>query len=413
MKKIVIGKPMVIDVTIKNGKYWMGGSSKQLKNKESEGYTKWVCDISGDFINTQLYYIVEKKWGEILTDDRLDAAVVALIPYIMYRSSEDEPINLVLEAPISEKLYFQLTSELLPAMERECSWYNRFVITGEVKKNEYSGKAVLTGVSGGIDSFYTLIKSKREFPNAYKVTHGLFIGMTDRNNYNDVEYRNAKEICRKLGIEFVYVESNVCGEIYESRHDAVSSFAVPSVALVLGKLFSVYYHSSTYTYDEFRLNEEGISAADSLLCQLFSTETLTMYSCSGAVTRAEKTEYISDDAVAQKNLLVCGFTVNDNGRTKNCSVCSKCTITMIDLDMAGRLDDFSDVFDIKRYRKNPLYYWGYVFYKEKGGAYIASTLEMAKKKHYRIPFGSRIVGIGKIIKHGFKRTNPYQHTFRP
>lgn len=392
MKKIIIGKPVI---------------------EETEDHAKWVCDISGDFMNTQLYYMVEKKWMGALAADSLDAAVVALIPYVMYRSREEEPINLVLEAPISEKLYFQLTSELLPAMERECSWYHKFIITAETRKNEYTGKAVLTGVSGGVDSFYTLIKSKREFPDAYKVTHGLFVGMTDRENYNDIEYQNAKEICGKLGIEFVYVESNVCGDIYESRHDAVSSFAVPSVALAMEKIFSVYYHSSSHTYDEFQLNEEGISAADSLLCQLFSTETLTMYSCSGAVTRAEKTEYISDDAVAQKNLLPCGFTVNDNGRTKNCSVCSKCTMTMIDLDLAGRLDDFADVFEVKKYRDHPLYYWGYVFYKEKKGLYIDSTLAMAKKKKYRIPFGARIVGIGKIIKRGFKRTNPYQHTFRP
>lgn len=392
MKKIILGKPVI---------------------EETANHTKWICNISGDFINTQLYYMIEKKWGKALAEDRLDAAVVALIPYIMYRSSEEEPVDLILEAPISEKLYFQLTSELLPAMERECSWYNKFLITGERNRNTYASNAVLTGVSGGVDSFYTLIKSKREFPKSYQVTHGLFVGMTDRDTYNSIEYQNAEEICRKLGIEFVYVESNICGEIYESRHDAVSSFAIPSVALALGKFFSIYYHSSSHTYDEFKLDEEGISAADSLLCQLFSTETLTMYSCSGAVTRAEKTEYISDDAVAQKNLLACGFTVNDNGRAKNCSVCSKCTITMIDLDLAGKLDDFADVFDIKKYRDRPLYYWGYVFYKEKHGLYKDSTLGMAKKKHYRIPFGARIVGIGKIMKHGFKRTNPYQHTFRP
>ena len=393
MKQIILSKPRI---------------------EKQDGKIRWVSTIKGDFINVDLYYDVEEKMGGYLTDDRLDGAVVALIPYIMYRSTEDDPINLVCEAPISKKLYFQLTSELLPALEKYCDWYNRFVLTAKTAENRYPAEAVSTSVSCGVDSFYTLIKSRREFPDEYKVTHGIFCGMADRGKVNRVERNNAKIVCEKLGLEFVYVESNIVGDIYESRHDAVSSFVIPSISLILGKFFKIYYHSSSHVYSEFKIDEHGISMADSLLTSSFSTETLSMYSCSGAVTRAEKTDYISNDKVVQKHLLACGFTETDGeGRTKNCSVCSKCTITMIDLDLAGKLDDFKEVFDVQKFRKSPLYYWGYVFYKEKHGLYIDSTLEMAKKKNYKIPFGSRAAGIVKIIKHGFKRTNPYQNSFTP
>lgn len=393
MKQIILGKPKI-----------------ERKGER----TRWICPISGAFINTELYYEVEDKMGEYLTDDRLDCAVVALIPYVMYRSTDDEPINLICEAPISKKLYFQLVSELLPALEKDCDWYNRFILTAETVESTYAASAVATSVSCGVDSFYTLLKSKREFPEEYKVTHGIFCGMADRKDVNEMERNNAAKVCKILGLELVYVESNVVGAIYESRHDAVSSFVIPTLSLVLGKLFKIYYHSSTYVNSEFKLDEHAISKADPLLLSNFSTETLSMYTCSGAVTRAEKTEYISDDSVAQEHLLVCGYTKTDNsGNTKNCSVCSKCTITMIDLDLAGRLDAFNKVFDVDKYCKNPLYYWGYVFYKEKHGAYIDSTLEMAKQKNYKIPFGSRLRGGLKVIKHGFKRTNPYQNSFTP
>ena len=117
-----------------------------------------------------------------------------------------------------------------------------------------------------------------------------------------------------------------------------------------------------------------------MLNHMCSTESLSMYCYTMAATRAEKTEYISDDETVRKHLLACGCTVDDHGKTRNCSRCSKCTITMIDLDLAGRLDDFREVFDVDKYRKHPLYYWGYVFYKEKHGAYIDSTLSMAKKR---------------------------------
>lgn len=393
MKEIRIGKPRI---------------------ETNNDRTRWSCAISGDFLNMSLYYETEKKWGAYLTEDRLDAAVIALIPYAMYRSKPEDRINMICEAPVSERLKFQLLQELMPALERECSWYSMFDLECETQKNTYEAKAVSTSVSCGVDSFYTLIRSKREFPDEYKVTHGLFCGMADRKAYNDLEFKNAMTVCEKLGLDFVYVESNVINGVYESKHDAVSSFVHPSVALVLGRLFRVYYHSSSHVYSEFRLDQHGMSMADPVLLSNFSTETLQMYTCSGAVTRAEKTNYISDDEVVQNHLLVCGLTAPNNyGGIKNCSKCSKCTITMIDLDIAGRLDQFSKVFDVEPFRKHPLYYWGYVFYKEKHGLYIDSTLEMAEKKHYKIPFGSRLSGLIKIIKHGFRRTNPYQNSFRP
>lgn len=384
------------------------------KIEEHNGRIRWSCDISGDFLNMALYYETEKQWGKFLSGDRLDAAVVALIPYAMYRSKSNDRIKMICEAPVSEKLAFQLKLELLPALERDCPWYSVFDLECETAENHYDAKAISTSVSCGVDSFYTLTKSRREFPKSYKVTHGLFVGMADREECNALESKTAKTVCDKLGLEFVYVGSNVVGGLYESRHDAVSTFTIASAALAMGGLFKVYYHSSSHVYSEFKFDQHGISAADPALLSNFSTETLQMYTCSGAVTRAEKTRYISDEEIVQNYLMTCGTIVpNGHGGVKNCSKCSKCTITMIDLDVSGMLDKFNKVFDVEPFRKDPLYYWGYVYYKEKHGLYIDGTLEMARKLNYKIPFGSRISGLIKIVKHGFKRTNPYQYSFRP
>lgn len=393
MKTIVIGKPKI---------------------SENNSFCKWSCDITGDYINTTLYYETEKMWGKYFTEDRLDAAVVALLPYVMYRSKPTDKIKMICEAPISEKLSFQLNSELIPALIKECSFYSSFELECETKKNEYNPYAISTSISCGVDSFYTLIKSKREFPEEYKVTHGIFIGMSDRAQYNGIEYKNSKIACEKLGLEFVYVKSNIVGGIYESRHDAISTFAVVSASMVLGGLIKVHYHSSTFDYSEFKFDQHAISAADPVLLNNFSTETLQFYTCSGVVTRAEKTRYISQEQIVQDHLMVCGnVEMDDNGQIKNCSICSKCTITMIDLDVSGMLDRFDKVFHVELFKKKPLYYWGYVFYKEKHGVYIDGTLAMAKEAGYKIPLGSRICGLIKIIKNGFRRTNPYQYTFRP
>lgn len=98
MKTIRIGKPKI---------------------KENNDRIRWSCAISGDFLNMSLYYETETKWGQYLTDDRLDAALVALIPYAMYRSNPEDRVEVICEAPVSEKLKFQLTQELMPALEKE------------------------------------------------------------------------------------------------------------------------------------------------------------------------------------------------------------------------------------------------------------------------------------------------------
>lgn len=53
--------------------------------------------------------------------------------------------------------------------------------------------------------------------------------------------------------------------------------------------------------------------------------------------------------IAQKHLNVC--IVPENG-VHNCSCCSKCMRTLMPLEAMGKLDEFSEVFDLDVYRKN-------------------------------------------------------------
>jgi len=59
----------------------------------------------------------------------------------------------------------------------------------------------------------------------------------------------------------------------------------------------------------------------------------------------------------QKNLTVC---LNPQQEKGNCGCYAKCTRTMTELETADALDSFSDVFDVKTFRMNPGYHWGYV-----------------------------------------------------
>ena len=65
--------------------------------------------------------------------------------------------------------------------------------------------------------------------------------------------------------------------------------------------------------------------------------------------RSEKTANIAGWDIAQKHLNVC--IVPENG-AHNCSCCSKCMRTLMPLEAMGKLDEFSEVFDLDVYRKN-------------------------------------------------------------
>lgn len=66
--------------------------------------------------------------------------------------------------------------------------------------------------------------------------------------------------------------------------------------------------------------------------------------------RPEKTRAISDLPSARKFLNVCLFPLANN----NCGKCEKCRRTLLTLDMAGRLENFREVFDIDEYLKTRL-----------------------------------------------------------
>ena len=86
---------------------------------------------------------------------------------------------------------------------------------------------------------------------------------------------------------------------------------------------------------------------------------------------------------------------------------------MIDLDLADKLDYFDDMFDVKAYRKDRDYYWGYLAFKGKKDAFVAETLNLFKKQKRYFPLSARIAGFRKYVKNGFKRGNSLQYTYRP
>ena len=96
------------------------------------------------------------------------------------------------------------------------------------------------------------------------------------------------------------------------------------------------------TDERMRTSLDGIYAAGDC------TESLDIIDDGNFLDRSHKTALIADYPPAKRHLNVCyGHDTLDT----NCSVCPKCARTLLTLELLGKLDEFSSVFDVKKYRR--------------------------------------------------------------
>lgn len=369
---IIIDKPYVYDdgkfaylksklvISADTSKAYLEASKviKKVHWRTSENYppVEWHQDDSG------LWFAVPIEYKQYLCAERGDAFVVAMLWYAMITGSDIES-----EAPVSEKMVFHVTRYLIPALCTEENGYRRIKILGPTTDKPYKNiGGVGTGMSCGIDSFYTLHEyTKEDTPKKYRLTHLSYFNMgaifhpnrSEKKEYTLKEFyettermseekrENARQVAEQAGLPLVYVKSNLDSDYYRGASGHTGVYRNCAMALSLQGLFAVYYNSSAGWPGYFDLTlTEGSQHYEALLCQCLSTETLT-FILSDYVTRAEKTIAIADDKLVQKCLDVC-FCFN------SCGKCSKCIRTLVTLDIIGKLDQFGEVFDVEHFKKH-------------------------------------------------------------
>lgn len=345
-----------------------------------------------------LYYEFEEKFAPYLCIERSDAFVLGLLIMGMEENSDIE-----FEAPMSEKLYYQLTTYFIPLVSKynsnKLSNINlRGAITGNPMEN--LGK-VATGCSGGVDSFYTIVKHNREHTSKnFQLTHLVFssTGTMDNNSQRIEKYyrkhlREVKGIAADIGCDTIGCYSNL-HEFYRYPYWGFCNFFTPiygSVALAIQKLISVYYASSGDPIEHFNIALEKSQGWDGSSFDVFTlscmnTESLSFYSAGVECSRIEKEAYISMDKAARKHLNVCGREINGVEKTwkyLNCGTCNKCLRTMTHLYALGKLENFREVFDIAEFYNHKNKKIGQMMASNKP-AYVAETIKMAKNNHIKI-----------------------------
>ncbi len=193
--------------------------------------------------------------------------------------------------------------------------------------------------SGGVDSFFSVLTHRHE------ITHLVFVhGFDVRLDDSELRDRVAHEVrgaAADLGKPLIEVETDL-RETFDPLSDweRYHGGALASVALLLrGVLGRMYVPAS----DPLAVMVPW--GSHPLLDPLWGSEDLTIVNDGGEADRGQKVASFRDEPVPLQRLRVCWE--NAEG-AYNCGRCTKCVRTMVDLRMAGLLEQcatFPDVVD--------------------------------------------------------------------
>jgi len=363
------------------------------------GTHRLTCEFIGpDDASHSIWYEVKGNLPDI-TRDRADAFVLPGL-FLAIRHGLDLHIAL----PISDRLASNLPDIAL-VLATQLGKYRPKVTHGETVPSDRTPPApgAVTGMSCGVDSFFTL--QEYYFNERYrsrKITHFLHnqVGANTTPHKHEQTLRNAKAVAEELGIDLISVNSNM-HEVLDLDFQATHTARNLSVSYLLGTVASCFYHSSAYAYTEIGVRKTYDSAyAEPILLHLTATPNMDMISAGSASSRAEKTLGIRDLDLAKRFLDVC-VDHTHTGPKINCSTCWKCCRTQLTLEVADKLEEFGDVFDLEAYRAERPRYLGFVKTSKHPNDIDAGKL--AWSKGYKAPIHWVLVNYGKRIVKKLKR----------
>jgi len=236
--------------------------------------------------------------------------------------------TLVVDGPVSPRLL----QNVKRIQEIFHCWAGRFQIVpveGDAVASSEEPQTVACFFSGGLDSWYTLLKHQQEITHLILV-HGFDLNLRDE----ELRARVGKALrgaAGQMGKQIVEVTTNL--RELANRYDNWTFYhgpALASVALLLSPNFKKIYLGSTHDYSS--LFPWG---SHPLVDHLWSTETTELVHDGCEATRIAKARRVAASEVALSSLRVCWE--NRDG-AYNCGRCEKCLRTMINLLVAGALD---------------------------------------------------------------------------
>ncbi len=319
-----------------------------------KNYAIQRCTITLGDVEKIVTFSTNKEYADFLCYERGDAYLIGLLYLAM-----TERCDIYSEVPLTGELVHQLQTELIPTLTKYSSRLYSTRIFAELDDTPLpSAGKIGTGCSCGIDSLYTIKKLNESTDKNYKIDYlvhnnvGAFSGhgVTSYQRYNDNK-KQAIEFCKKHGYKLITNDSNF-GNAFPQSHLRTHLYSSVFSIYMLRKLWRRYYYASTGCdlEDYFGLKDNDLydsAKYDLIALPAFSISQLRICNAGLYASRYEKTKELANDKAAQQFLSVC-LTYG----SKHCGTCSKCKRTLWMLDAIGKLNEFSNIFDIIYYKKN-------------------------------------------------------------
>lgn len=313
--------------------------------------TSRLCaDVKYNKKTTTLWYEVEKKYEKYLCHERADAFLIAILLFAMEHNQDIKIIN----TPVSAKLLFNLTNYVLPTISKANPKYHQIEITAKtsstnLKTAGYNG----TGISRGVDSFYTIMEHTLNCDESLKVNCLTFFNVGSHKDFGGEEGRQlfqkrlktSEKFAEANHYQFIWVDSNISEFVHQIFSDTYI-YRTASAVLAIQKMFKNYYLSSSFPIYEIKIDETVLEYPEIFHLAMLGTENISFYSSGCTKGRQDKVNAIANYKPAQKNLNVC---FEDE---INCGKCEKCQRTIFGLYANNSLDSFNKVFDTEYFKNN-------------------------------------------------------------
>lgn len=328
----------------------------------------------------EMWYELPAELGHWFSTDRVDGFVVGFILQAMGHKK-----NIVTRAPMSSKLWHNLTNFFIPMMAKAFSNLHAIkILPSSLIESSFPAMGVAGGFSGGIDSFSAIVDHYvKEKTPGYKISHFLFHNV---GSHGDKNYRDARTLFRQrydalklypelLNIPFVPVDSNI-HEIVPTEFVKTYITLNASVPLVLQNQFQRYFYASSYKYEDCGVSQTDIVGRfDPMAFHMLSTEILDCVSTGGQMSRVEKTRVVADYEPSYLFLNVC---IDPSFEGRNCSACVKCCRTLLTLEMFGLAELYTEVFNLERFKQVRRQYIKNNVLPAKKGGFEYEILELAR-----------------------------------
>ncbi|MEI6634314.1 MAG: hypothetical protein WCP22_10920 [Chlamydiota bacterium] len=296
----------------------------------------------------ELWFSLSGEYADLVSE-RSDAALVALLIPAMALGED-----IVVAGTISEKLHYTLSGPYQRVVRHIIPSLRPVRIRpAEIRPAPHGASGVATGFSGGIDSFSVL--ADHHYADAapgFRLTHLFHFNVGSHGaggaRLFRERYARLKPVAERIGLPFIAVDSNVTefytGFNYQSTHTP----RTVSAALLLQRGIGRYLCASSYEYASTFVGPAcTMGYSEPVTLPLLSPEALDVLCVGSEYTRVEKTLCVAGIGDSHGSLDVC---VRGEA-AGNCSACWKCMRTLLTLEIAGLLDRYSGVFDLRAYRE--------------------------------------------------------------